>query len=42
MSETKENLNLDSVIQRCLNVVNIIAPSTEIDENVKGWLDDLG
>ena len=42
MFMNEENkLNLGSVMQRCFNVVNIIAPSTEIDENVKGWLDDL-
>jgi acyl carrier protein len=32
---------LGAVRQRCFSVVNIIAPETEMDENVKGWLDDL-
>lgn len=29
------------VRQRCFSVINIIAPETEMDENVAGWLDDI-
>lgn len=29
------------VKQRCFSVINIIAPQTEMYEDVKGWLDDL-
>ena len=36
-----EQCNIPSVRQRCLSVVNTIAPTTELDEQVKGWLDDL-
>jgi acyl carrier protein len=49
MSKENENLNkaensalnIADVRQRCLSVINTIAPDTEIDEQVKGWLDDL-
>lgn len=34
-------LHIADVRQRCLNVINIIAPTTELNEQVKGWLDDL-
>ena len=34
-------LNIGVVRQRCLSVINTIVPTTELDEQVKGWLDDL-
>ncbi len=34
-------LHIADVRQRCLSVINTIAPTTELDEQVKGWLDDL-
>lgn len=40
-SEQKPQSFQTDVRQRCLSVINTIAPTTEMDENVKGWLDDL-
>ena len=37
----KGNDFIADVKQRCLSVINTIAPTTEIDGEVKGWLDDL-
>jgi len=34
-------LHITDVRQRCLSVINTIAPTTELDEKVKRWLDDL-
>lgn len=36
-----EALRIHDARQRCLSVINTIAPTTELDEQVKGWLDDL-
>ena len=38
---TQGNGDLAIVRQRCLSVINTIAPTTELDEQLKGWLDDL-
>ena len=40
-SEQKPQSCQTDVRQRCFSVINIIAPETEMGENVKGWLDDL-
>lgn len=29
------------VKQRCFSVINIVAPETKMDDNIKGWLYDL-
>lgn len=40
-SSTERQFCQTDVRQRCFSVINIIAPETEMNENVKGWLDDL-
>jgi len=39
--KTEQPCTIQNVRQRCLSVINTIAPTTELDEQVKGWLDDL-
>lgn len=39
--KTKTQSRQTDVRQRCLSLINTIAPTTEMYENVKGWLDDL-
>lgn len=34
-------LHIADIKQRCLSVINTIAPTTELNEQIKGWLDDL-
>lgn len=41
LKSTKDHASIANVKQRCLSVINTIAPTTELDEQVKGWLDDL-
>ncbi len=43
MNNSEQNLKScqTNVRQRCLSVINIVAPETKIDENIEGWLDDL-
>ena len=40
-SKTEHPCTIQNFRQRCLSVINIIAPTTELDEQVKGWLDDI-
>lgn len=45
-NKTSDNLQngndfIADVRQRCLSVINTIVPTTELDEQVKGWLDNL-
>ena len=39
--ETTKALSKTNVRQRCLSVINTIKPTTELDKQVEGWLDDL-
>ena len=42
LNEAKNSaLNIANVRQRCLSIIDTIVPDTEIEEQVKGWLDDL-
>ena len=40
-TKEEEALRIGSVRQRLLDVINIVAPTTEESENIQGWLDDL-